>query len=316
MSRHWLRQQERGSRFTLKLITWIALKVGRQPARALLYPICLYFLLFSRHARRASQQYLEVILNRPARLREVFRHYHCFAATILDRVFLLSGRHDIFDLRIIGLRPLLERVGKGRGCILLGSHLGSFEVLRSVGVALGDLPVDAPGANDLKKNLPISILMYEEQARKINELITSLNPGMADTVIAIGGPDSMLRVKDRLEQGRLIGILGDRLAQSDKIVHCRFLGQPSIFPAGPMLMAAALKVPVILVFGLYRGGNRYDMYSELLADRIDISPSRRDEDLAMWTQRYVDRLEHYCRLAPYNWFNFYDFWATTTRPAP
>jgi predicted LPLAT superfamily acyltransferase len=24
--------------------------------------------------------------------------------------------------------------------------------------------------------------------------------------------------------------------------------------------------------------------------------------------RYVERLEHYCRLAPYNWFNFYDFW--------
>jgi predicted LPLAT superfamily acyltransferase len=24
--------------------------------------------------------------------------------------------------------------------------------------------------------------------------------------------------------------------------------------------------------------------------------------------RYVARLEHYCRAAPFNWFNFYDFW--------
>ena len=26
-------------------------------------------------------------------------------------------------------------------------------------------------------------------------------------------------------------------------------------------------------------------------------------------RRYVARLEHYCREAPFNWFNFYDFWA-------
>jgi predicted LPLAT superfamily acyltransferase len=25
-------------------------------------------------------------------------------------------------------------------------------------------------------------------------------------------------------------------------------------------------------------------------------------------KRYAQRLEHYCRMAPYNWFNFYDFW--------
>jgi predicted LPLAT superfamily acyltransferase len=53
MSRHWLGQSERGSKFMLRLITWIALRLGRAPARALLYPICGYFIVFSRHARRA-----------------------------------------------------------------------------------------------------------------------------------------------------------------------------------------------------------------------------------------------------------------------
>jgi predicted LPLAT superfamily acyltransferase len=31
--------------------------------------------------------------------------------------------------------------------------------------------------------------------------------------------------------------------------------------------------------------------------------------MRQWLQAYVARLEHYCRLSPYNWFNFYDFWA-------
>ena len=30
-------------------------------------------------------------------------------------------------------------------------------------------------------------------------------------------------------------------------------------------------------------------------------------------QRYADRLEHYTRLAPDNWFNFYDFWGEDLR---
>jgi predicted LPLAT superfamily acyltransferase len=25
-------------------------------------------------------------------------------------------------------------------------------------------------------------------------------------------------------------------------------------------------------------------------------------------QRYAERLSHFCRIAPYNWFNFFDFW--------
>jgi predicted LPLAT superfamily acyltransferase len=75
------------------------------------------------------------------------------------------------------------------------------------------------------------------------------------------------------------------------------------------LLAALTGCPVILFFGLYRGNNRYDAHFELLAERIDLDRCHRQEQLAEWAQRYADRLEHYARLAPYNWFNFYDYWA-------
>ena len=69
-----------------------------------------------------------------------------------------------------------------------------------------------------------------------------------------------------------------------------------------------LKVPVLLFFGLYLGNNRYALHFELFADEIAVRGDHRSEDIRLWTQRYADRLEHYARLAPYNWFNFYDFW--------
>ncbi len=77
---------------------------------------------------------------------------------------------------------------------------------------------------------------------------------------------------------------------------------------GYILLASVLKVPVILFFGLYRGDNRYDIHFELFTDQVTIERNNRSADLQLWTQRYANRLEHYARLAPYNWFNFYDFW--------
>jgi predicted LPLAT superfamily acyltransferase len=69
-----------------------------------------------------------------------------------------------------------------------------------------------------------------------------------------------------------------------------------------------MRCPVILFFGLYRGGNRYEIYFEHFADVIVLERDRRAEETQLWMQRYAERLEHYARLAPYNWFNFYPFW--------
>jgi predicted LPLAT superfamily acyltransferase len=294
MSRGWLRQRERGTRLALRLITWIALRLGRAPARALVYPICVYFLLFAGRARRASRQYLRRVLERRANIMHVAHHFHCFGSTILDRVFLLTDRYHEFDVSVQGAESISQRVQRRQGCLLLGSHLGSFEVLRTLGID--------------KARLPINVLMYEDNAAKTSELARNLNPALASTIIPIGTVDSMLLVKEKLDQGQLVGLLGDRTLAHEKIVRCQFLGERAAFPAGPVLLAAALKAPVFLCFGLYRGGNRYEIHCELFAERVDIPRAGNGEELRHWVQRYVERLEHYCHMAPYNWFNFYDFW--------
>jgi predicted LPLAT superfamily acyltransferase len=154
----------------------------------------------------------------------------------------------------------------------------------------------------------MKVLMYEENAPIITDVLTKLNPDIANMVIPARLPHTMLQVKDCLDKGGLVGILGDRTIPSDKVVSCKFFGDFTPFPAGPLLLASILNVPVFLFFGLYRGGRRYDIYFELLAERIVIDRQERMRDIQMWTQRYAERLEWYCRLAPYNWFNFYDYW--------
>jgi len=115
-------------------------------------------------------------------------------------------------------------------------------------------------------------------------------------------------VRESLDANYFIGMLGDRVFGADKTTRCDFLGAPATVPAGPSLLAAMMHCPIILFFGLYRGGNRYDIYFEHFADDIVLNREHRAEEIQSWMQRYVVRLEHYARLAPYNWFNFYSFW--------
>ncbi len=87
-----------------------------------------------------------------------------------------------------------------------------------------------------------------------------------------------------------------------------FFGARAGFPVAPYLIASMLDVPVVLCIGLYRGGNRYDLYFETFADELRLQRATREHELGEWAQHYAARLEHYTRLAPYNWFNLYDFW--------
>jgi predicted LPLAT superfamily acyltransferase len=290
----WMVLPERGTLTSLRLIGWIAMHIGRWAAKLLLYPVTLYFVITADAARQMSHQYLKRVHGDSAHWWHVFRHFHCFAATILDRLYLLRGEFQRFDVKIHGKEILSHEMEQGKGCILLGSHLGSFEVLRALGV--------------IQRNFPLKVLMDTAHNRNITRFFDALNPVIGDTVIASDRPDTLLTIKESLDAGFFIGMLGDRLTSGDKTTQCQFLGAPAAFPIGPIVLAAMMHCPVILFFGLYRGGNRYEIYFEHFANEIPLDRNRRAEEIQLWVQRYADRLEHYTRVAPYNWFNFFPFW--------
>ncbi|MEJ2619946.1 MAG: lipid A biosynthesis acyltransferase [Candidatus Thiodiazotropha sp.] len=294
MSKRWQGQVERGTLGALHLILWIALNLGRFTARLILYPITLYFLITGSTQRRASSDYLNIALDRPATLLDNAKHIHTFSATILDRVFLMADRYDYFDLEIHNHKSIAQHLQAHQGCILLGSHLGSFEILRATAIT--------------KRELPLKILMYPQHNEMMMQVLSELNPSLSDSIIELGRPDTLIKAQDVVDQGGILGLLGDRVTDENKTVQCQFLGRDTTFPQGPMLLASLMKCPVFLFFGLYLGGNRYQIRIEPFADQVQLERGRREEMLQSWTQRYADRLGYYARRTPYNWFNFYDFW--------
>ena len=290
----WAARFERGSTRVKRWGVRLALAIGRPAARLLLHPVTLFFLAVSPADRAASRDYLRRALGREPGIADVFRHFHAFASTMLDRVYLLNGQYLDFDARLYGEEVVQGILKGGKGCLLLGAHLGSFEMVRFAGRDRG-VP-------------PVSLVMYEENARALREALDAINPEFAMQVIPLGRIDSMLRVEAALDAGGFVGLLADRTIQGEGSVACPFLGSPARFPDGPFRIAAMLARPVVLMVGIYHGGSRYDVHFELIADLSKISRAERTAAIERAMRLYAARLEHYCRLAPHNWFNFYDFW--------
>jgi predicted LPLAT superfamily acyltransferase len=293
VSQAWLDQRERGSIIAIRMLVGVALLLGRRLARLILYPVCFYFLLSDPKPRAASRKYLRKVLGRAPRFADLFRHFLTFATVALDRVYLLKDRVELFESEISGEDVLLDVTRGGQGCFLLGAHLGSFEVLRAFGTS---------------KQLRIGLVMYEENVRMVNTVAKAINPALADDVISLGRFDSMLKVQDRLRQSQWVGMLGDRALDQEPQVRVSFLGEDAGFPVAPFRLALMLKRPVVLMVGLYRGGNRYEMHFEKLFEPHGVERANRAHAIEQAVRSYAQRLEHYCRQAPYNWFNFYDFW--------
>ncbi len=301
----WADRRERGSLLALRFMAFVAVTLGRPVARLLLPPICVYYLLTAAAARRHSARYLARALGRKPRLADLYRHLHSFASVVLDRVYLVRGHQQSLDLKVHGDAGCTETIAAGQGGFLIGAHLGSFEALHAAG-----------------KNFPgmqVTMVMYPANAHNIHSVLQALAPDFKLAIIAIGNPGSTLAIRDALQQGRMVGLLGDRLspgaaaaapAARGKVVLLPFLGLPAGFSDGPLRLAMLLRRRVIFMVGLYLGGGRYDVRFETLADfrHAPADAAAREQLVLQALRGYVARLEALCREAPYNWFNFYDFW--------
>jgi len=291
----WASRPERGGAVIVRAAVRLALGLGRPIASSLLPAVTLYFLAVSAADRAASRAFLRRALGREPDLADVYRHFHTFARTVLDRVYFLGGGVAGFDVRVEGEEIVAGLLARGEGCFLMGSHLGSFEIIGAVG---------------RRASVPrVRLVMYRRNAGHLSAAMAAIDPELAGQIIALGEPDSMLEIEDALSKGEFVGMLADRVLDGEDTVSLPFLGTPARFPRGPFQVAALLKRPVVLMVGLYRGGNRYDVHFEQLADMGETGRAQRNAMVEEAMRRYVGRLEHYCREAPFNWFNFYDYWS-------
>ena len=292
---NWLTVPERGTIAGIRALFWIAHRLGRGAVRAFVALVVGYYVLRDSHLRAASKEWWTTIEGEPPSLSKIYSHVRRFANVSVDRVFLLSGRRDLFRLTRDGNGHLEALEKEKKGAILLGAHLGSFEAMRL-------------GARE--ESFTINIVGNFTNARMINAVLEQLSSHNTTRVISAvpGDVGFVFDIQERIERGEMVAILADRVADHHAAMTVDFLGRPARFPTGPFQLAALLKCPVYLTFGVFREPNLYELSCKPFADRIELPRARRREALREVVQRFARELESKARSAPDNWFNFYRFW--------
>lgn len=300
---HWSNQAERGNRLGLSIMSHSYRLLGKRVARLLLYPVVAYFFLSNTKARRASQDYLRRLhafqgkasAHKPSYL-DSFWHMHAFASANLDK--LGAWRGESYQLEFPAQADMQSLLDSGKGAMLIGAHLGNLEMMRALATLHGKTTVNA--------------VVYTEHAQRFNHMLASSHPDFHINLLQVSsfGPDTAIMLKQKIDQGELLVIVGDRTppAENGRISMLPFLGQPAAFAQGPLILASLLDCPVYLFICL-KQQQGYQLYFEHFAERITLPRQSRQQALQGYLQQYVQRLEHYCQLAPLQWFNFYDFWA-------
>jgi predicted LPLAT superfamily acyltransferase len=306
----WSQIGERGSVLGLRALLACYRLVGRPLSLILVHAIVLYYFVTLRRARRASRAYLRRIASSPRGAAALghgvgsvasFLHFRAFALSIFDRIELWFGREDEFHFNVVGREHYERLLTQKRGGIIIGSHLGSFDALRLLSRQDGRV---------------VNVVMFTRHAPRINAFFQQLSPNAQVRVIPADSysVDTVLQIRSCVARGELVAMLGDRIAAGRRGRSCRvsFLGDPVAFPTAPVWLAGLLECPLFFMVALRGDGGLYHVFAEVLSERVQLGREKREEDIAQLVASYASKLEHYCEMAPYQWFNFFDFWNDET----
>ncbi|WP_434779131.1 glycosyltransferase family 2 protein [Neisseria sp. Ec49-e6-T10] len=308
-NKHWSKTKERqglwGMRFLLKSYCLF----GSTVFKCLLYPVICYFWLTGSNQKKASEAYLAKIKHFaqtqgktiPSDLSS-FKHFMHFAGSILDKLSSWLGKMSHQDVVFPQKATYLAQKEKKEGTLILCSHLGNIEVCRALG--------------EMGSKVKINALVFTQHAKGFNQVLKEINPQSSINLIEVTdiGPDTIILLQQKLEQGEWIAIVGDRTPvsqyhrqETERIIWSSFLGEKAPFPQGPFILAATLKCPVFLMFGL-KPANQYIIYFEEFANPLTLPRQTRQASLQAAVDLYAKKLEEHCLISPLDWFNFYPFW--------
>ncbi len=275
---------------------------GLSPAYLLLRFVTLYFIPFAPGATKALYRFYRQKMHY-SRLKSfvgIYKNYNMFGEAILDKIALLSGVDTNFQFTVEGDEHLTEIVKQGNGGLLLSAHVGNWEM---AGQMLGLL----------SETTPVSILLYQIDHDRVRRFIDdTVQNKRSFTIIPIkkNSMDHVFSMSRMLSDGGLVCFHIDRYIPGSQTVTASLFGSPVRLPAGPYYLAAQFGVPIIFVFTVKTGRKKYHTFVSRSHTISRVRDKQKQKELAEQAAAiFAEQMESVVKRYPYQWFNYYDFWA-------
>lgn len=311
---HWADEKEI-VRTNIPLKTMVFL-IKYTPAffvRILVYFISFFYAIFSKRARNESKTYQKTLKNYtngeiPKKI-SPYRQILSFSLCLLEKMqgWLGQIKFKSIEYQNDDIDILLNQLKENKGAILITSHQGNVELLRS----LSDNNKQLVG-----RDVPIVTIMETKTTKKFNDAVANINSKATMNIIdpSTIGPDTICVLMDFIEKGALVIIAGDRTSahSRNKFLTKNFLGKPAPFPYGVFLIPFLIKSPVYYMFGLRSKTSvfnpKYKIYIEKSRVNLECPKKERENGISDLCSEYIQKTEKFCKLYPYQWYNFYNFW--------
>lgn len=239
--------------------------------------------------RAHSREYLECVLGRRARTREVVRHFSAYLKFLLLRLRVAGGAGTNCKMDPASAGDLESLIRSGEPALFGTFHFGHSDLL---GFALSNFGRRI-GMIRLRMANSADTDMLEEQF------------GEAVSFIWVNEPENLLfAIKSAIERGESLAMQCDRL-YSSRTEPFQFLGATRTFPFAIYHLAILFQRPVMFCFGLPEGHSGTRVLATPLF-RPDPAADRA-ANLARARahfQAVLARLEGLVRQHPFLWFNF------------
>ncbi|MCF0189977.1 MAG: acyltransferase [Marinilabiliaceae bacterium] len=285
--------RSRGGATGYSIFVWVLRHIGLRAAYALLWIVVPYFVLFAPSGTRSSWLYQRNILkrNRIQSSLGLFKHFYLFGQVLIDRIAIKNGFKDQYEYEYDGKEKCVEVIKGGRGTFIVGAHFGAWEI--------GQQFFD-------EVEIPFNIVMLDAEWEKIKHAIEKHAKSKlfkAITLTADNGLEVVLQMKQAFDGGEIVGMLGDRFLNDEQSEPIDFMGHNAHFPLGMYKIAAKLEVPAVFYHATKlprkNGKERYK-FSFYVKE-----PTKNADEIR---KTYVSVLEQKLKEAPFQWFNFYNFW--------
>lgn len=229
-------------------------------------------------------------------VRQVFLHagqvyydfYHASGRTIEDLATAVQVPAAMIDL-------LKTEVERGRGAVVLGLHMSSF-----------DLSMIAIGAH----GVPIHVLTLADPGAGF-QIQNRLRARAGIEVTPISSESLRLAIQ-RLSSGWTVFTGGDRPVQGEQ-ASIEFFGRPSFLPVGPVRLATISGAPVVVASCHHDPGVGYVV--EFTGPIEMVRTGSRHQDIFSNARRVAAVIEGYVRAHPEQWLMFHRLWPEPSSPS-